>query len=343
MKKIGLILSILILIGIQLLSVLRIDSMKNILDYEVNIRQACSSNSEIIDTFKKNDVYEVIKIYDKWACINYKGTTKYVYRIDLIISKIRILNSNITFPVNIKYNIIQDIFFTNQFKLFGISIPKVVLHIILFSLLLVSIIFLLKSSKPRSMEDVIGKIINNEIKKTLKNKRSNIKKINNEESSLSKLDNNHYEENSNEIKGRDFEEYIINKMNDNFYTFVSWTSDKITKNGKYSNANKLPDLEYEVKETGTIFYIECKYRKNENIFIDYKQVARYRRFSDKMNNINVFIAIGTGGTSKEPENLYLIPISETKNTVNLNEIKDKFKKINIHKGLYFDEGRNLLV
>ena len=126
--------------------------------------------------------------------------------------------------------------------------------------------------------------------------------------------------------GDDFEKYIVQKFNKKYFKIKEWTGDKYI-NGIYAENTLYPDIlfEFKLKEETKSFAVECKWRKNlfkNGIeFAKPDQLERYRKY-EREKHISVYIAIGINGKASEPNNLYIIPLKNIKNTfVHANELK----------------------
>ncbi|MBI9037488.1 MAG: hypothetical protein JEY97_05075 [Bacteroidales bacterium] len=140
-------------------------------------------------------------------------------------------------------------------------------------------------------------------------------------------------------KGDDFEKFIVQKFNKQFFRIKEWAGDKYV-NGIYAETTPQPDilLEFSLKEKISNFAVECKWRqnfyKNGIEFANKDQFNRYKNY-EKNKKIPVFIAIGIGGEADSPEYLYIVPLKIIEsNFIHISELK-KFKK-NVDKDFYFD-------
>ncbi len=144
-----------------------------------------------------------------------------------------------------------------------------------------------------------------------------------------------------EEKGREFTKLIISKFDKKYFKLKEWRSDKY-ENGVYPEANKYPDLEFEftLRDTKSVFAIECKWRKNY-----YKngvewakeyQLKNYNNFA-KERNIPVFVAIGVGGTPENPDEVFIVPLGEIKdNFISQSDLKKYSKADFKDKNFFFD-------
>ena len=128
------------------------------------------------------------------------------------------------------------------------------------------------------------------------------------------------------LKGFLFEQWVVKQFNSQGFTLLEWRSDKEV-NGIYPLSSKKPDLVFELNsgELKMYYAIECKWRKdlsNEFNLVSKRKLQEYKDFSDKMQT-PVFVAIGVGGSPGNPEQTYLIHLSEL---VETGIIGDRFLK-----------------
>ncbi len=137
---------------------------------------------------------------------------------------------------------------------------------------------------------------------------------------------------SNKEKGDAFEKYIARSFDKDSFTIVEWTSDKGI-DGRYAESNMNPDLVFElnVPTQRAKFAVECKYKSSVDSsgFIELcssAQLSRYKEYSIRQR-IDVFIALGIGGTPDFPAEVYAIPIHIlTHHKTELKKIKSYSKK-----------------
>jgi hypothetical protein len=147
-----------------------------------------------------------------------------------------------------------------------------------------------------------------------------------------------------EEKGKEFTKLIISKFDKKYFKLKEWRSDKY-EDGVYPEANKYPDLEFEftLRETKSVFAVECKWRKNY-----YKngvewakeyQLTNYKNFA-KERSIPVFVAIGVGGTPNNPDEVFVVPLEKMKdNFLSQTELK-KYEKADFKDKNFFFDGKN---
>jgi hypothetical protein len=149
------------------------------------------------------------------------------------------------------------------------------------------------------------------------------------------------QEETTEKKGLEFTKAVIAKFDKKYFKLKEWRSDKFD-GGVYPEANMYPDLEFEfnLRDTKSLFAIECKWRKNYykngiEWAKDY-QLKNYKKFkTDK--NIPVFVAIGVGGTPEKPSEVYIVPLSAIENTfITQTELKNYQKADFQDKNFFYD-------
>ena len=145
--------------------------------------------------------------------------------------------------------------------------------------------------------------------------------------------------------GDDFEKFIVQKFNKEFFRIKEWAGDKYIK-GFYADTTQQPDLmiELKYKKDVFVFSVECKWR--QNLFkkgIEFAKKEQFNRYKDfeKTNNIPVFLAIGIGGKAEAPASLFIIPLKEIDNNfIHINEL-EKYRKT-VNSKFFFDVKTNKL-
>jgi hypothetical protein len=147
------------------------------------------------------------------------------------------------------------------------------------------------------------------------------------------------EEEENKRKGDEFEKYVVQKFNQEYFKVKEWSSDKYV-NGIYAETTLQPDiiLEFQLRKGRKQLAIECKWRKglyeNSVDVLNRSQISRYRKF-EKEKGIPVFIVVGLGGNPSSPKDLFVLPLRELDNNiVYINTLK-KFRK-DKSENFYFD-------
>lgn len=113
-------------------------------------------------------------------------------------------------------------------------------------------------------------------------------------------------------QGRLFEEYVKNLFNQDSFKLKRWRKSALIPEDTFISDISYPDLEliFEGKNKYP-FAVECKWRKRfKNGRINWAtqdQIANYLDFERK-RAMPVFIAIGIGGISANPEKLFVTPL-----------------------------------
>jgi len=114
-------------------------------------------------------------------------------------------------------------------------------------------------------------------------------------------------------KGFAFEDYLITLFDKYPFRLFSRTKDKPFKTEVHTEADNLPDLTFRNLETNQKLFIEAKWRVNltdGTLYIaETHSLERYREYS-KIENAPCFIVVGLGGFPKNPNRMFLIPLSE---------------------------------
>ena len=116
------------------------------------------------------------------------------------------------------------------------------------------------------------------------------------------------------LKGREFEDYVINLFdlpNNKKLTLKEWRGDK-TLPGVYPECNSDPDLVFEYY--GHAFAIECKWRGHVPKDIEKELLSADRRtlFEQygKDHAMPVYMLLGIGGLPSDPNCMYLVSLTE---------------------------------
>ena len=296
---------------------MRIDTITNEIPYPINIRARPSGDADKLGQFEQDDVYEVIKLLGDWVEIRFGDKPAYSYRKELIVNRIVIRPIGISFKVKLEYSEVHVGLFSDTLNGAG-RIDKTLPRIVLLVVLLL-VLFSGKRKKQITTRSPV-KVVSGT--PTVKNTKLSYQKS--------------YEDQQTSFdKGNLFEAYIADKFSNQYYRLLDWTSDKTSTSGKWAASNLNPDLKFLELASKKEFYVECKYRRDDEIYIEERQLRRYRAIAAR-TKIPVFLAVGTGGKPNRPKYLYIIPIYKTKGVSDLNTIKMDYKKKDIAKGLYYD-------
>lgn len=127
--------------------------------------------------------------------------------------------------------------------------------------------------------------------------------------------------------GRMFEDYVVSLCSDRSrFKLLAWRGDKI--NGEtYALENLLPDLRlrHRLDESEVEYLVECKYRSSwgDNGVDLSRQYDRYLNAA-KERRVELFIALGIGGSPSDPDEFYLIPARMIKSDMKI--VRDRFNK-----------------
>lgn len=116
--------------------------------------------------------------------------------------------------------------------------------------------------------------------------------------------------NQKEKNGRLFEEFVVSLLADkSIFKLLAWRSDKIVGD-TYAAENLYPDLHifHKLDVADVEYFVECKYRISwgeDGIDLS-EQFNRYH-FHAKARGVELFIALGVGGTPSAPEEFFIIP------------------------------------
>lgn len=123
-------------------------------------------------------------------------------------------------------------------------------------------------------------------------------------------------------KGKQFEQYVAQLFNKQYYVIEDWTRDNSDKrSGIYVESDKQPDFIIRYKPKEERFAVECKWRSNpykseklDGLVVNWsnhEKIKQYQKF-EKEESIPVFIVIGLGGEPGNPNKMFCLPLSEAK-------------------------------
>ncbi len=117
-------------------------------------------------------------------------------------------------------------------------------------------------------------------------------------------------------KGEEFENYVRKYIFPrDRYELLHRTHSYSDNKKDYIESSLYPDFLFRCKKTGRKFYVEAKYRSY--FYPDYIQWAKPKQF-DRYKKINektpVILSLGLGGSPKDPELIFIIPVSKIKYT-----------------------------
>jgi hypothetical protein len=108
--------------------------------------------------------------------------------------------------------------------------------------------------------------------------------------------------------GEAFEDYVQNYLfPPGEYNLVEKTHSYKTNYRRYVEASLKPDFKFRSKTTGSLFYVEAKYRSNAYEVVKWCEQYQYERYKIYNNDIPLYIALGIGGSPFSPQYVFFIP------------------------------------
>lgn len=117
-------------------------------------------------------------------------------------------------------------------------------------------------------------------------------------------------------QGEIFEQFVEdNLFPDDSYELIRRTDTYERNQKRFAKSSEEPDRIFKCKITGQVFGVECKYRSRLTIerqlhWAKKYQMDRYKEID--LQDYPVFIAIGFGGTSSKPKELFFFPVRKEK-------------------------------
>ncbi len=134
----------------------------------------------------------------------------------------------------------------------------------------------------------------------------------------------------NEIKGYQFEQWVVKRFPAELFELQEWRSDKHVGR-RYPVSCKNPDLVFKQKHLGrrSFFAVECKWKEHlkasEYPWTELRKRNIYYNFGVRLA-MPVHVALGVGGEADMPENVYLIPLDKIKHIDRLDQtLLDQYK------------------
>lgn len=121
-------------------------------------------------------------------------------------------------------------------------------------------------------------------------------------------------------KGSRFERYVASRFPEEKFKLVDRTRDNGKFLGRSVESDGYPDLRFRNLKTGIEFAVECKWRRQwfkktvhgeSGIQWNIRWTERYSEYGNR-ENVQVFLAVGIGGTPDNPRELYIVPIDVMK-------------------------------
>ena len=149
----------------------------------------------------------------------------------------------------------------------------------------------------------------------------------------------------NKQKGNQFEAYIVSRFNNKFFKLKEWAGDKYV-NGLYAESTLHPDLKFlfNVGKGEQEFFVECKFKsKCDDQGIKWARDSQFRNYQkfEKKYNAPVFVAVGVGGEASDPDELFIIPLKEIKDTYVTMSFLKKFQNLKPKNTTFYFDQENL--
>ncbi|MFA0821950.1 MAG: hypothetical protein ACC612_03550 [Methanomethylovorans sp.] len=122
-------------------------------------------------------------------------------------------------------------------------------------------------------------------------------------------------EDGNVEKGDEFEKYVVDLFDENYFSVEQWTTDIARKHDRFVESDCNPDLvmRYTYKGRDERFCVECKFRsdlyQDKLNWTNPEQLERYREY-ERESGLPFFVVIGLGGEPDYPERMFCIPLEE---------------------------------
>lgn len=121
-------------------------------------------------------------------------------------------------------------------------------------------------------------------------------------------------------KGNQFEEYISSLFPKKIWVVADRTKDSTKKLGRLVESDTNPDFTLRYIATGKMIAVECKFHSyfykgkygDSGTWWRKEQGERYRAYGAE-HKIPVFVAIGIGGSPKNPQRLFFCPLEKLNN------------------------------
>ena len=123
------------------------------------------------------------------------------------------------------------------------------------------------------------------------------------------------------LDGLNFEKYIITRFGRDGNRLLDWRGDKFIQGYGGPESSGDPDVLFMTRHGKNRFAIECKYRSNwwhnhpkHGTCIEWAREDQFLRYMgfERRRGITVYVAIGVGGTSSNPAELFIGRIEEIK-------------------------------
>ena len=115
-------------------------------------------------------------------------------------------------------------------------------------------------------------------------------------------------------KGEDFEQYVRDYVfPKNKFDLVRRSHDFADNEDDYIESTLMPDFTFRDKANGKEFHVEVKYRSYfYQGAVEWCKSYQLKRYKEIAKEIPVLIALGVGGTTDYPEEIFLFPVKNVK-------------------------------
>lgn len=113
-------------------------------------------------------------------------------------------------------------------------------------------------------------------------------------------------------RGNDFEDYVISMFDPERFDLIHRTPTNDDTNGRFVHSMVYPDLRFRERSTGRRFWVEVKFRSHTEdrgsiTWCSDNQLRNYKRTMYESRN-PVFIMIGLGGTTQNPDKVFCLDL-----------------------------------
>lgn len=137
------------------------------------------------------------------------------------------------------------------------------------------------------------------------------------------------------LDGLTFEKYVITRFSRDANRLLDWRGDKYIPGYGGPESSGDPDVLLMTRSGKDRFAIECKYRSHwwnspeHGQCIEWAREDQYRRYVgfEKRRGIQVYVAIGVGGSPSDPAELYVGRLEEIKYRIARKYHLEKFRKV----------------
>jgi len=115
-------------------------------------------------------------------------------------------------------------------------------------------------------------------------------------------------------KGEEFEQYVRDHVfPKERYDLVRRSHDFSDNEDDYIESTLMPDFTFRDKDNGKEFHVEVKYRSYfYQGAVEWCKPYQLKRYKEIAKELPVLIALGVGGTTKYPDEVFLFPVKGVK-------------------------------